>query len=786
MTETIHEISLTGCMPEPLMSYLKALGILRLVSEQKDAGARGWWRNDVFWLRSSLDHNALVGFFMEDYEPTPIVVPWSGNDFFVVDWNIRNAVFAETPTAGQAINAIIATETRRLERYRRTLQACKRALDKCGIDTKLKMEKQKWAFMQELRSNCDESRAIEWMDAAAVGTVEKFAALLGSGGGSDGNTHFSDNFMQNLWDVLPDFDNQRQAGRGRPNLATMAISRELLRDALFKAGTNHLTVKRTSSLYDSGAVGGPNATQGMERKSLSNPWNVILALEGTISFAGAVTKRLAANAVIDGAFPFHVSTSVTIQDGLADKERTGMEIWLPLWTRRAQSIEVLTLLSEGRAQCGPRPARTGVDMARAVASLGVDRGIEAFGRYAVLKGRVGGENYNTAISLGRFHVLERQSVDLLRQIDPWLDQFRKAVETSGKTSDKIPPRFASALRNIDSAIFDFCRYGGKPLFQRILIALGRAERELALTEGKVGNSKTKPKPLVGLSKDWIDAADDNSREFEIALAMAGIYDTNGKIGPLRANLEPVAIGRSRTGDLYSNWAEKDRSVVWNAADLAANLANVLQRRVMDVQRQGCENLPLASQFGASIHSVASFIEADLDDRRIEELIWGLMLIDDLGASPPRQSPRKAGNTPLPREYALLKLVFLPRPLAPDPRGDKIVWRLAREGESGLTIRPEPRILPLLRAGRVGEACRIAAQRLRVSGLQPMPGSLPDGRIRDADWAEPSHDPSRTRRLAAALLVPIGSEAIDHLVQLVCRNQSAAAEAMATLSKGESQ
>ena len=55
MTEaTRYDFELAGCTPEPLMTYLKALGILRLVSEQKDPAARGWWKNDVFCLRSSL------------------------------------------------------------------------------------------------------------------------------------------------------------------------------------------------------------------------------------------------------------------------------------------------------------------------------------------------------------------------------------------------------------------------------------------------------------------------------------------------------------------------------------------------------------------------------------------------------------------------------------------------------------------------------------------------------------------------------------------------------------
>jgi len=33
-------IALTGCTAEPLMGYLKALGIMRLIAEQKDPGAR--------------------------------------------------------------------------------------------------------------------------------------------------------------------------------------------------------------------------------------------------------------------------------------------------------------------------------------------------------------------------------------------------------------------------------------------------------------------------------------------------------------------------------------------------------------------------------------------------------------------------------------------------------------------------------------------------------------------------------------------------------------------------
>ena len=768
MSDVSHDLALPGCTPEPLMAYLKALGILRLISEQKDSAARGWWKDDIFWLRSTLDRETLVKFFLEEYQPTPIMVPWSGGDFFGVNWESAQPKYSKTPTASRAIEAMLSTTTPRLAPYRSALVACKTALEQCNTRTQEEMGKKKWTFIQMLRSICDEPRVIDWIDAAAITGVEKFASLLGSGGGSDGNTHFSDNFIQNLWDTLPDFDAQRAARRGQVAQSVIEVSRRLLQETLFAIASHDRVVKRTSSLYDSGAVGGPNATQGMEREPLSNPWNIILALEGTVSFAGAAVKRLAANAGAEAVFPFQVSASVTTSDRLVDKERGGKEIWLPLWSRPAQSDEVLTLLREGRLECGGRPARTGVDITRAVAGLGVDRGITAFYRYAIVKGRVGGDRYNTAASLGRFVVTERADVDLLREIDPWLDRFRRAVETSAKTSDKIPHRFASALRAIDSAVMDFCKYGGTSFFQKIIIAMGRAERELALTPGKVGASKTKSLPLAGLSSGWMRAADDGSGELAIARALASVHDPENKIGPLRANLEPVDWKKR-----YPEWAEKDRAVVWNAADLATNLANILQRRMMDSTRAGCKHLPLDSRFTVPLDSVAAFLSGELDDGRIEELIWGLMLITDDGKTDVSQA--QTDEMSVPRAYALLKLLFLPRPLVIERgAGGVLLARLLRDNEDGgVVIRPEPAILNLLRGGQTGEACAIAMRRLRASGLNPLPGPIRGRGVRDDDWREmddmkdASIDP---QRLAAALLIPIQNKAVNRLIRLVIRGE----------------
>ena len=79
---TIHTLTLSGCAPVPLAHYLKALGILRLVSEQKDNCATGHWHRDQFVLNSSLDRDALMKFFLEEYRPTPVMAPWNGGSGF--------------------------------------------------------------------------------------------------------------------------------------------------------------------------------------------------------------------------------------------------------------------------------------------------------------------------------------------------------------------------------------------------------------------------------------------------------------------------------------------------------------------------------------------------------------------------------------------------------------------------------------------------------------------------------------------------------------------------------
>ena len=76
------DVPLAGCTPVPLAHYLKALGILRLVTV-KDPSARGWWNDEAFHLATTLDRAALEDFFLREYQPTPMISPWNKGAGFV-------------------------------------------------------------------------------------------------------------------------------------------------------------------------------------------------------------------------------------------------------------------------------------------------------------------------------------------------------------------------------------------------------------------------------------------------------------------------------------------------------------------------------------------------------------------------------------------------------------------------------------------------------------------------------------------------------------------------------
>src|SRR5439155_6331689 len=86
--------------------------------------------------------------------------------------------------------------------------------------------------------------------------------------------------------------------------------------------------------YPAGA-GGVNATEGVSGEAFVNPWDFILAIEGSLLLASATVRQLAAGARAWASFPFTTSNSIVGYGTASGNEKMRAEMWVPLWSRLA-------------------------------------------------------------------------------------------------------------------------------------------------------------------------------------------------------------------------------------------------------------------------------------------------------------------------------------------------------------------------------------------------------------------------------------------------------------------
>jgi CRISPR-associated protein Csx17 len=702
----MRELSLDGCSPVPLGSYLKAVGTLRILAAQADPCARGCWRDDVFVVTTDLDREALVDFFLDRYTPTPAVSPWNGGSGF----------HPKDKFARAALELIDSSGSERLSGYRRTIGAARMSLAAAGADDKGHKER----VVGWCRSEFPDS-GLPWLDAALL-LIEgglKYPPLLMSGG-NDGRLDFSANYMHRLCDVMPELADPRSKGDPRDRSA------DWLRASLW--GERPASLQSASiGYFNPGTVGGANSTSGFGGAALVNPWDFVLMVEGVVLFAAAAARRLAGGEQPPtAAFPFTVRPSPAgVVQGASDRESARAEIWLPLWPRPASSREVEHLCSEGRADWKGRQAGDGLDFVKAIASLGVDRGVGGFVRYGLYQ-RMG--NNHVAAAIGRVRVPDRgrPAVDLVNQIDPWLQGLRWAA------GDTAPARLRSAARRLDRAIYQLCLRDGAAAeeAQNVLVELARAERAFA--------SRDSFRPL-GLDLAWVNGCYDDSSEFRLATALASIH--SAQIGPIRANLEPVAVDRGRL--VHRAGAAQ----VWTGGSVTRDLAAVLRRRLIDADKLAAPKAALESVRFASLRDVEAILDDRLDLARLGELVGGLSMVrwDRLGPAKDAPAPDRAATVP--RAYALLKLCCLP-------------FRLDLEGVAR-DVPIEPAIHAALAAGDVRRAVEAAIVRLRGSGM-PLSRALLT-RLAASELVAGL----APELLGAALLVPISPGSARRLAELVC-------------------
>jgi CRISPR-associated protein Csx17 len=397
---------------------------------------------------------------------------------------------------------------------------------------------------------------------------------------------------------------------------------------------------------------------------------------------------------------------------------------MPLWRAAISIRELSAMLAEGRVTVGRRAARDGLDFARAVSGFGIDRGISDFQRYAFLMRS--GKAY-LATPLARIQVSRNPQVDLITHLDRnrWLERLRRFARDSN-----TPGRIQQLVRRLEDGIFALTQGGGRLALQKILITLGQIQQACAKS-AKARDDERGINPMPILGAEWALEADDGSHEFHLARALAGLTAMRDYLLPLKEN----------KGRLV--WYAGSPLHVWGGGGLVVNLLRVLDRRLLDAQRNGDKEKPLVGLLTTDIAAVMAFIKGETDDVRIADLLVGLVNVEL-----PRQLPeRDIATEQPPAAFNLMKPLFTPNTVL------QKINLLPSDGHI-----PLPReVITLLKTGnrsQVNRAIAVAWQRLRIAGLK-----LPFHPRKPPDLASVD-----SVRLAAALMIPLAMRDLARVCQ----------------------
>ena len=393
---------------------------------------------------------------------------------------------------------------------------------------------------------------------------------------------------------------------------------------------------------------------------------------------------------------------------------------MPLWAGCSSWAEVDSLLSEGRATVGRRPASSGLDFARAIAKLGVDRGVSHFQRHLIVV-RLGLSNL--AVPLQRLSVQPNPDIDLIDELEKgqFLDRLRRFAR-----GDHAPASIQSLSRQLEDGLFGLAQRADAQTLQKVLGCLGALS--MALAKSRAAREFVPPIPI--LSEQWAIKADDGTPEYRIAVALAGLGGTRF---PMRPYMVPVR--RERYG---WSWHEESRSAVWGEGGFADNLARVLGRRRLDEEKdETLDGHAFRYAFGAEARDVEAWLDGGLDEQRLTRLLLGLVNVRIPKNLPAAASGTEGGDerrVALPAPFAALKPFFMPAGLLEH-------FKLLDERRS---LSAFAEILTALQTNRTQRAVDFAWSRLRAVGY-PLP---------DHPRQAPRISGTNGVRLLAALAIPL--------------------------------
>lgn len=688
---SLHVHHLTGCAPEPLAGYLKGLGILRVVSEQKDQSARGWWRDEHFCLMTTLNPADLKAFFLEEYAPTPVFNPWGARSGYYPD-------SSEKSTRANLLR-VENSLSPRLASFRSVIADVRRSVEAVG-GIKPELDEAHAELIVSLQNQI-RGAGRAWLSTvtSSVGETVRTPPIFGTGG-NEGSGSYTAAFLGAV--------------------VSCVIDRAEDESLILGSATSN-TERSAVPAFEWAGNFGQFVPDGR-----GSAWDLLLAFEGATLFASSVVSRSGAGDSGASRFmssPFYFATQAAGSGSMAEVDEFSLnkgrrnpgrgEQWFPLWSRPATLDEIRAITSEGRCVLKGRQARGALDAAMAISRLGSARGIDTFLRYGYLQRNNQATHF--AVPIGRVDVRERSTSRLLDDLAGWSARIRRQARDGS-----VPARLRHVERRLADAMFAVLVHDESPdRWQAVLLAAADVEAN------QVGGSAIDAGPTPFLSLGWLEAADDGTQEWRLACAL-GSAAAEYRQGRARDGVRRHWLPLDRLGRRYEvkdKRLAKDPRVVATGRDPVNDLTAVVLRRLLEATRGGERRLPLISAAGyeAAPSDLAQLIAGHVDLDRVVTLARSLMAVRWEHA-PDR---RTVSSDHWPDEsWMAIRVASLPWPL-----------------DSGRDIPVDDAMISRLVAGDGPAAVSAALRRLRASGLRP---NLHGACV----------DPDSARLWAAALAFPI--------------------------------
>ncbi len=417
----------TALSVAPLSSYLAAIGLLKIIGEQMDPEAVGFWESGRFILDTHLSIEDLSAFLVNEYEPSPLITPWNKDCGF----------FEGKPHAEfQKLEAPRFAELQRIVHL--AINLVPQFVKNGSLEKEAKIE-----LFEALDRAGDSDAWSAWLGTCGVtfrdekgGKAIRFPALLGGTGGAFGKAVFGRKFIK----------------------ALQMASADHFKAAILGSYQSDLLVKDVDSIiYDpanrsDGQQGYDVATRDTQesRSSRFNPAYLILLAEGMALFEGFAMTTAFDGETSDGdqqaGFTLavqHNSSGYASSSWLEDKGNQSEELWCPLWDQPCHYSDVRDALRRITLLPLPRQFRTGTDFALFASRLGRRLNLSGFARYA-FPARVGkGTKIPSLIEV--FTIGEKQDdrSDALARVVQFASRLRNHAKNKG-----VPASYRQAAERL--------------------------------------------------------------------------------------------------------------------------------------------------------------------------------------------------------------------------------------------------------------------------------------------------------------------------------------------------